>query len=208
VQASGEVTVPIEVVYRPYQLDPGAPPGATTPVAEAYARKFGGPERAAQILAHVTSVAAETGLEFHLDRALRANTLLAHRALWWAETLAGEHAGRQGALKEALLAAYFTDGCDIGDPDVVAACATAVGLDGGALRELLDTPAGIDEVDALIAQAGEHGITAVPTYVVDGRWAIPGAQDVEVFERVLTRLAARAAESAAESAGEGEGADA
>ena len=55
------------------------------PVAEAYARKFGGPERAAAMIEHVTNVAAEAGLTFRLDRALRANTRDAHRLLWYAE---------------------------------------------------------------------------------------------------------------------------
>src|SRR6187431_3514883 len=83
-RAVAEVADDIEVraVYRPYQLDPSAPRGASVPVVEAYARKFGGPERAEQILDHVTRIAADDGIEFRMDRALRANTLLAHRLLW------------------------------------------------------------------------------------------------------------------------------
>lgn len=177
----------VEVVYRPFQLDPTAPPGATQPVVDAYAKKFGGPERAAQIIAHLTQVAAESGLDLRLDRAQRANTLLAHRALWMAEH---DPAADQAALKEQLLAAYFTEGRDIGDPDVVADCAGRAGMDAEALRTALDTDAGVAEVAEQLATAASHGITAVPTYVFDGRWAVPGAQDVEVFRRVLDRLEA------------------
>ena len=78
------VTEPIEVTYRAYQLDPTAPTGAGTPVRDAYAKKFGGRERAEQILGHVTKVASADGIEFRMDIALRANTLLAHRALHFA----------------------------------------------------------------------------------------------------------------------------
>ena len=85
----------VEVVYRAYQLDPTAPPGDARPVPEVYAKKFGGPERAAEMIDRVTSIAAEVGLDFRMDRALRANTLDAHRLLW--STAGTPH---QAALKE------------------------------------------------------------------------------------------------------------
>ena len=180
---------PIEVVYRPYQLDPKAPPGTSMPAPEMYARKFGGPERAAAIIEHLSAVAAEEGLEFHLDRAKRANTRDAHRLLWWAE-----HHGPPGAqaeLKERLLSAYFTRGLHIGDTNVLVAEAAAAGLDADEARHVLDSDIGRVEVEAYLAEAAEAGITAVPTYVIDRRWSIPGAQDPDVFVTVLRRLAAR-----------------
>jgi len=157
---------------------------AATPVADVYARKFGGPERAAQIIGHVTNVAAASGIEFHLDRAVRANTLLAHRLLWFAEPR-----GVQIALKEELLRAYFTDGRNVGDPEVLVEIAERVGLDRAEVEELLASDEGTDEVRAELAVAAANDITAVPTFVFDGRWMVPGAQDVEVFERVLQRVA-------------------
>ena len=188
--------VEIEVVYRPYQLDPTAPPGVATPVSEAYAKKFGGPERAAEIIGHVTRVAAESGIEFAMDKAVRANTLTAHRALWFAENHVGtEGAAGQSLLKERLLQAYFTDGRNIGDPDVVADCAADAGFDRADVAAFLDGDGGLGEVREMLAQAAAHGITAVPTFVIDGQWAIPGAQDVEVFERVLMKLAGRGDDS-------------
>jgi len=87
--------------------------------------------------------------------------------------------------------AYFTEGDDIGDPERLCALLAEVGVDPTATREFLESGAGNEEVAAEIERAGEHGISAVPTFVVDGRWAIPGAQDVETFERVLRRLAER-----------------
>jgi predicted DsbA family dithiol-disulfide isomerase len=178
--------VQFEVVFRPYQLDPTASPGKSAPVREAYAKKFGGPERADQILAQVTAVAAGEGLEFHMDRALRANTLLAHRLLWLAEAT-----GHQYALKERLLQAYFVDGLNVGDPDVLATCAADVGMPEERVRAFLDSDDGIAEVAAQLAFAARAEISAVPTFVIDGRWAIPGAQDADTFVKVVHRLLER-----------------
>jgi len=180
----------IEVVYRPYQLDPTAPPGTAMPVREAYARKFGGLERAAAIMDHLTQVAADEGLEFHLDRAQRANTRDAHRLLWYAEHQGPP--GTQADLKERLLSAYFIRGLNVGDTTVLAAEAAAVGFEEDEVRHVLDSDTGRVEVERYLTFAAEAGIAAVPTYVIDGRWSIPGAQDPDVFVQVLRRLAERA----------------
>jgi predicted DsbA family dithiol-disulfide isomerase len=178
--------VQIEVVFRPYQLDPTASPGTSGPVVEAYAKKFGGPERAEQIIHHVSSIAAEEGLDFRMDRALRANTLLAHRLLWLAEAT-----GHQYALKERLLKAYFTDGLDIGDAEVLAECAADVGMPADRVLEFLHSDDGVAEVQAELRMAAEAEITAVPTFVIDGKWAIPGAQEPDTFVNVVHRLLER-----------------
>jgi predicted DsbA family dithiol-disulfide isomerase len=184
-------TIDVRVSYRPYQLDPTASPGRSSPVADAYAKKFGGPERAAQIIQHVTSIAAAEGLEFRMERALRANTLLAHRLLWLSEAT-----GQQHQLKERLLQAYFHDGLDIGDPEVLVACAADVGFDAERVAAFLDSDDGAEQVAALIESARDREISAVPTYVFAGPpggpdWMVPGAQDTDTFVTVLERLAAR-----------------
>jgi predicted DsbA family dithiol-disulfide isomerase len=150
------------------------------------------PERAAQIIDHVSTVAAGDGLEFRMDRAIRANTLMAHRLLWLTTAT-----GHQQALKERLLQAYFCDGLDVGDPDVLADCAADVGLDRDTVRAFLDSTDGVDQVREQLAFAHDNGITAVPTYVFgtpgsEQRWMVPGAQDSELFVRALRRLAERA----------------
>jgi predicted DsbA family dithiol-disulfide isomerase len=175
----------VDVVFRPYQLDPTAQPGRSQPVVEAYAKKFGGPERAEEILRHVTSVAAGDGIEFHMDRARRANTLLAHRLLWFAEH---RSPALQIALKERLLQAYFSDGADIGDAEVLASCAAEVGLDRDDVATFLAGDGGVGEVMEQLAVAASNGITAVPTFVFEEQWAVPGAQDVDLFERVLDKM--------------------
>ncbi|MEY2996405.1 MAG: hypothetical protein RLZZ39_1230 [Actinomycetota bacterium] len=190
--STGDDPVEVDVIYRAYQLDPTAPKDRSVPAREGYAKKFGGAERADAILDHLTRTAAEDGLAFRMDIAQRSNTLLAHRLLW----LAGERAdGSQERLKEALLEAYFVQGRHIGDRDTLAEIAAPI-LDSTA-EEVLDflaSGSGVGEVNEELAQAASHGITGVPTYVIEGQWAIPGAQDSDTFERVLRRAASRAAE--------------
>lgn len=190
------VTETIQVVYRAYQLDPTAPIGEPTPVPDAYAKKFGGRERAEQILAHVTGIAASEGIEFRMHDALRANTTLAHRALRWALAVApGSGPDAQARLKESLLSAYFTEGRDVGDPDTIAACADRAGLDGAILRGWLDGDGGTVEVVADLRAAIDREITGVPAFVIDDAFLVPGAQDTDTFVNVIERILARRADA-------------
>jgi len=185
-EVAGEVDV--RVSYKPFQLDPTASASNPIPAAEGYARKFGGPEQAAAIIDKVTSVAAEDGIEFRMDRALRANTFDAHRLLW----LAGA-TGHQAALKQRLLEAYFTDGLNVGDHEVLADCAADVGMERDGVLAFLSSDDGVLQTRTELDEARELGITAVPTFVFGGTWAVPGAQDADTFAIVLRRLAAKQA---------------
>jgi predicted DsbA family dithiol-disulfide isomerase len=178
----------VELVYRPFQLDPRARRGVTEPVVDAYARKFGGPQQALAMIERITAVAAAEGIEFRLDRALRGNTADAHRLLWWALDQRGPAV--QAVLKESLMTSYFTDGDDIGDVGVLVDRAVRAGLDRDQARDLLVTERGVEALAVGLQRAADLGITAVPTYVVDQRWSIPGAQDPAVFEQVFRRLGA------------------
>lgn len=180
------ITEPIDVVFRAFQLDPTAPSGTSAPVVDSYAKKFGGRERAEQILEHVTKVAAADGIEFNMDIALRANTINCHRALHWALTT--YDAERQVTLKHRLLRAYFSEGLDVGDTDVIVRCAVECQLDGETLRTWLDSGAGIDEVREDFEAAAMREITAVPSFVINDQFLIPGAQDPEVFVNVIERI--------------------
>jgi predicted DsbA family dithiol-disulfide isomerase len=177
----------IEVRWRPFQLDPRAP-ATPSPVLDAYARKFGGPERAMEIIDHITAVAASEGLDFHLDIAQRGNTFAAHRLLWHVR----DDPVLQSALKERLMQAYFVEGADVGDATTLATLAGEVGIPDAA--EFVASGDGVDEVRAGMATAASLEITAVPTFVFDGgRWSVPGAQDPEVFLLVMRKLYERAA---------------
>ena len=176
----------LEVVVRPFQLDPTAPVDETTPVSIAYAKKFGGPEKAEAILRHVTEVAAADGITFNMNHALRANTLDAHRLLLFVEGSKGSRA--QMAVNEAIMNAYFRDGRNIADHLVLAECATSADCDRNEVLTMLASDAYRSDVAEWLAIAADNGITAVPTFIIDDRWSIPGAQDSEMFERVLRRM--------------------
>ena len=180
----------VDIVWRPFQLDPRAPT-TPTPVADAYARKFGGPDEAASIIDRVTSVAAAEGLDFRLDIAQRANTFDAHRLLWWAQHEGPP--GRQSALEEQLMRSYFTQGEAVSDHEVLARAAARAGLDAADAADFLASDKGTAEVRAELVEGPERGVTAVPTFVFEGQWAVPGAQDADVFVRVLTTVTERLA---------------
>lgn len=173
----------VEVVYRPFMLDPTAP-AEPEPVVKAYEKKFGGPDGAAKVIDTVTSEAAGEGLAFRMDIAQRANTLSAHRLL----VLAERH-NCQEALKERLMAAYFVEGSDIADHDALVGYGVEVGLDAETARAWLDGDGGRDEVKASLRFCAENGIASVPTYVIDRRVAVPGAQPAATFGRILGRMA-------------------
>ncbi len=172
----------ISVVYRPYQLDPTAP-SAPSPVAETYAKKFGGPERAQAIMSNVSQIAATEGLGFRMDIALRANTRDAHRLIGFALSEAKQH-----EMKERLMRAYFVEGLDVGSREVLVQLAAEVGLDAEDVRGYFASDAGIGALNSQLIEAQEVGISAVPTFVFNGEFAVPGAQDANVFVRVLSKL--------------------
>ena len=137
----------------------------------------------------MTAIAAAEGLEFHLDRAVRPNTADAHRLLWWALWTAGP--ATQHELNEQLMAAYFTDGANVGDFEVLVDRAARCGLDPDAAREALVDEDGVEALAVALRHATELGITAVPTFVIDSKWSIPGAQDTDYFVEVLRRVTSR-----------------
>ena len=174
----------LEVNYRPFQLDPTAPLDAPTPVRDVYAKKFGTTERADEILSHVTTIAATEGINFRMDIAIRANTSRAHRLIALAQTTELDHT----KLKESLMIAYFCEGRDISDIDTLMDIASTFGLDKVQVSEMFNSKLGDQQLDADLLRATELGVTAVPTYVFNEQWSVPGAQDTETFERVLKKL--------------------
>jgi predicted DsbA family dithiol-disulfide isomerase len=173
----------VEVEYHAFQLDPRAPVGQDQLVRDVYEKKFGGAEQAQQLIDHVTAEAAGEGLEFRLDIAKRSNTILGHRVLRYAL----EH-GRQLELKERLLSAYFTEGAAIGQLETLLGLAADVDLDPEDLRIWLGNGGGEAEVSADLQLAADNDITAVPTFVFNRAYAVPGALDATALARVLTRL--------------------
>ena len=181
----------VTITYRAYQLDPGAPQDtAPEPVREVYARKFGGLARADEILANVTAVARDEGITFNMHDAVRANTMRAHRLLKLVEL---EAPLLQAAVNESIMAAYFTEGRNIADVATLIDCAARVGFSSGATTEHLVIDNASDITARAVASdllwAAERDITAVPTFVINDSFAVPGAQDTNTFVRLLTKMA-------------------
>lgn len=174
----------IEMRYRPFMLDPTAPMDAQ-PVRAVYEKKFGGPEAAQQILDRVTNEAAGEGLGFKMDIAQRSNTLSAHRLLVLAEAK-----GLQLELKERLMQAYFVEGSNVGDVEVLTKLATEVGLESGEAEAWLRDDGGATEVADSLEFAADNGFSGVPLYLIDRRLAVPGAQPVDTFVNILTKVSA------------------
>jgi predicted DsbA family dithiol-disulfide isomerase len=179
-----EEGIAVEVVHRAFELDPTVPAEGMD-LAEYLARKFGGAGRVRQVHGRLDAAAAEMGIEFRWDGKRRVNTFDAHRLTAWA--LATRGADVQHRLHQALFRAYFTDNDDVADHGVLAGLAGEVGLDRDAAAEVLGTDAYADTVLAEEAAARDQEIHAVPTFLVEGSWAIPGAQDVHTFTTLLRR---------------------
>ena len=171
----------VEVTWRSFELDPGAPASREESAAEHLSGKYGMPvEEARARQAQLAAMAAADGLEFNFDRVQPANTFDAHRLTH----LAKAH-GLQDAMKERLQRAYLTDGELLSDHETLARLAAEVGVPGA--EEMLASDRYTAEVrdDERLAQ--EIGITAVPTFVVDRHVAVAGAQQPEVLRELLQR---------------------
>jgi predicted DsbA family dithiol-disulfide isomerase len=175
------------MTFRAYQLDP-APVPAPLPIRPAMTAKVGDPRQVDQMIAHVTAIARGEGLALNYDRAVAANTFDAHRLVAWAAAQE-----LQLNMIETLQHAHFAEGADLGSHAELAQLAGSIGLDARAAFTYLASPAGTDAVNADLAEARELGITGVPTYVVDRKFVIQGAQEPAALRSALEEIARREA---------------
>jgi len=175
----------VDVHWRAYELDPRAPrePQDLVAVLE---RKYG-PGAYAAMTGRLTALGAEEGIDYRFDRTRRVNTFDAHRLVAWAAT----QPHGQDPVVDALFAAYFTEGADVGDRRTLLDLVERIDGDTTAAAAALDGGAHGDEVRADEAQARELEVTGVPAFVLAERVLIPGAQDVDTFVRVIERAVAR-----------------
>ncbi len=177
--------VEVDITFQPFELNPAmVPEGEDT--TEHLAKKYGAtPEQAAATRESIRARGAELGFTFNLDRRTRIyNTFDAHRLLHWAHL-----EGRQLALKQALLKAYFTDGENPSDHAVLARVAVEVGLDGVQAQAILASDTYSAEVRQQEQFYTQQGIHSVPAVVINGRHLVSGGQPPEVFEKALRQIA-------------------
>ncbi|MBC7801523.1 MAG: DsbA family oxidoreductase [Gemmatimonadaceae bacterium] len=169
-----------ELTWRPFLLNPDMPRSGMSR-ADYVIRKFGGEDRARRLYGSITEIGATEGVAFRFDRIRRTpSSVDAHRLVRFA---ARYGCGRE--VVEALFAAHFSDGHDIGDPGVLRAVAVSCGLDPAGAAAFLRSDDDVDAVHADNLRAHRLGINGVPCFVVAGRHAIAGAQEPEVIERLL-----------------------
>ncbi|WP_299369905.1 DsbA family oxidoreductase [uncultured Tateyamaria sp.] len=174
---------PFVIEWHPFQLNPDMPREGMG--RRAYLEgKFGGKEGAVRAYAPVVEHAEKAGLKIDFEGMQRTpNTLDAHRLIHWAGI-----EGKQTAAVSALFKAYFVDARDIGDHEVLADIADSIQMDAAVVRKLLDSDADRDDISARDAHSRQMGVNSVPTFIVAGKHAVPGAQPPELWARVIDEL--------------------
>ncbi len=177
----------LTVNWRSFELDRDAPAEREGELAGHLARKYGIPiEQARESQRGLTEMAEQEGLRFRFDLARGANTFDAHRLVH----LAAQHS-RQEQMKERLMKAYFTEGVLVSDPETLLALSTEVGLPAGEVQELLASERFAEEVRADEDTAAKLGISGVPTFIVDRKVGVTGAQPPELILKMLRQGWAR-----------------
>lgn len=168
----------VEIRFRSFELDPNAPATRSGSMAEHLAAKYGmSVDEAQEMNDHLEQVAALDGVEIHFSRFRAGNTFDAHRLLH----LAHDH-GRQVELNTALLTGVFRDGLATGDPAALTEVAVSVGLDPAEVADVLGSDRYTEAVLDDERRAAQLNVTGVPFFLIDRKYAIPGAQSVERFE--------------------------
>lgn len=179
--------IPVEIRWRPYQLDPTLPPEGKD--RKQYLEdKFGGAERAREIYARVEEAGKASGIDFQFDRiAISPNTLDAHRVIRWA---GGISADTQDHLVRRLFELYFLEGANIADHAVLAAAAAEAGMDRKIVADLLARDDDKAAVSEEIARAQTMGVSGVPFFIFAGKYGVSGAQPPHTLASAMRQIAA------------------
>jgi len=179
---SGKDTVQIE--WRSFQLDPTMEniPGKSIHAYLAE-RKGCSIDEAKQMNDAMSNMAKDVGLNYNFDIAIINNTLNAHRLLHFAKSK-----GMQSAMKERLFHAYYTEGQDVSNIDTLTELAIELGMEGAEVKTVLLSDAFAKEVELDQYYAQQVGARGVPFFVFNNKYAISGAQPVDVFKEVLDKV--------------------
>ena len=182
IQENGATNV--EVEFKSFELDPSAPETPTMGLYDILASKYGtSVDQARSMSQGVVDAAKTDGLFYEMDRVVPANTFKAHRLT----QLAKKH-DKMDEVSEELFQAYFMNGENLNDDSILTRIATSVGLDPAIVEAFLASEESSDEVRQEEDMARELGVTGVPFFVFDRKYAISGAQPVEAFSQVLERI--------------------
>lgn len=178
----------VEIEWKSFQLNPEMKTQPGKNINQYLAEIKGWSlEQAQEMNAHVTKMAKESGLEYHLEKAIVANSFDAHRL----SHLAKEH-GVQDLLEELLFAAYFTEGKNTDDRAILLELGIKAGLNSEEITAALNSDKYAAEVHEDISIAQQLGVRGVPFFVFDRKYGVSGAQSPEVFLETLTRAISEA----------------
>lgn len=179
--------VSLEVEWKSFQLDPSIPKMSEKVnvyqyLADAKGLSF---EQSKAMHDNVVAMAKNVGLDYNFDIAVIANSFDAHRLIQFAKTK-----GLGDAAEEALFAAYFTNGVDMSDLNALQEIGATIGLDPVELKNILHSDAFAYEISQDVQEAQNIGVRGVPFFVIDRKYAISGAQPIEVFVESLSKASA------------------
>jgi len=190
--------VDVQIRWRPFQLDPTIPPEGKDRKQYMLA-KFGSEERLRHIHANIEPLGAAEGIDFDFDAIkVSPNTIDAHRVMRWAAA-AGPQV--QNKLARRLFQLYFEEGRNIGDHAVLTEAAREVGMDAPVVEAMLATDTDRDAVANEAATASRMGITGVPCFLLEGKYAVMGAQESDTLADAIRQIAAAKARGELETAG-------
>lgn len=174
----------IEVRWRAFQLDPNAStePGPLQPAIDA---KYG-PGAFDSMSARLSALGDEAGIDYRWDEIQRVSSRAALDLVAWVE--ANEGSATAERLHDRLFLAYFTEGANIADAELLVQWAADVGIDRSVAAEAVAGGAGHEAVEDELVQAGQRGISGVPAFVFEDTWMVSGAQDVETLQTVITQV--------------------
>ena len=177
---------PFTVEWHPFQLNPDMP-AAGMDRRDYLETKFGGRDNAITVYARIDEAAKAAGLDINWDGITTTpNTLNAHRLIHWAGI-----ESRQTFVVAALFKAYFIDGSDIGDIEVLAEIAGSCGLDAAMIRTLLQGDADAEDIRQRDAHSRAKGVSGVPAFVIANQHALSGAQPPELWGQVIDDIQAQ-----------------
>ena len=177
------ITEQCRLDFRSFRLNPAAKKVPSHPIFDSYAKRYG-PDMAAMQIERIESMAAGEGLEFHYGTALNSNTMDAHRLV---KHIKSKDRKKADELIHCLYNAFFKDNRVLADHEVLNDIATGIGIDAAEVDSVLNGKDYRSDVEADENVAHRYGVTAVPFFLVNGKYGIHGAVDVSEFEQVLKK---------------------
>jgi len=173
----------VELVFKSFELDPSSKKKFDGNIHEFIAEKYGIPvEQARASNNQIKAEAKAIGLNYNFDDAIRTNTFNAHRVVHYAKTQ-----GKMNELSERIFKAYFVDSLNISDHKVLASLASEVGLNSNKVLSILESDQYAKDVRKDEETASKLGISGVPYFVINNKYAVSGAQPPELFLEALEK---------------------